>query len=759
MQLYDQSWKRLTIVQVAPDYYPVPPPAYGGIERVVYTLTEQLVRLGHNVILYAPQGSITVAKLIPYTHAAGNPHTIQETVVRTLPDHIDIIHDHTHSSIIGRLKLPVPTVCTLHAAVNNHIEHPVYLSQSSLTSAGSNTGDVIYNGIDPDEFDFTEEKSDYLLYLGVISPHKGVHHALHIAEITGQKLVLAGPVFNWDYFHSDIEPILQRNPNLSYVGEVGGEDKRRLLKEARCMLFPTCCEEAFGLVMVEAMVSGTPVLALANGAVHEVMSGFPQLVCHTVEEMIEKVKNGRFPDSATLRAYVLNRFTHEEMARQYLQLYRRLLEQSKWSASGIRQWKELQRDDLALQWCDGILRQETASVDEKLLACSEAADLYHGRGELEKEKAYIYRSFEIAAPRAEFCCRLGYLHLQQNDYAKAAYWFRLATQIEPPPVDRRSFYNESCWTWLPHVQLCICSYHLGDLEAAYHHNELARSYNPEEPHVLHNKSFLESLLYPSPPQPENRLQVELDGATGSPFRMALCLPGFIEETIRDRRAWEPELARLLSRYMESGGIFVDIGANIGYHTLYMATLGEAVHCVGFEPHPDIYRQLAENVELNGFSNISVVDVAIGDKCGEITFYKQKTTSYNRGLSGTILASDGEDDFVCSEVLMKTMDEALTSAQKQQTRVIKIDTQGFEYEVLQGAMETIRLSQPVIAFEYHTYGSHPLHEILGLLPGYEIYKLQIWTGEIRQLNEADPVGFEQDYICVPAHYSKKPTKQG
>jgi len=752
MKPFEATSGPLTIVQVAPDYYPVPPPAYGGIERVIHTLTERLIGLGHRVILYAPGGSGTSAELIAYAHGTGNPEGIRDRVSRTLPVHVDIIHDHTHSSVIGKLNLPIPTVCTLHATVHNHIEHPVYISRTSQLAAGDPAGCFIYNGVSPDEFDYAEQKSDYLLYMGVMSPHKGIHHAIHIAESTGQKLIMAGPVYSTDYFQSDIEPALKRNPLLQYVGEVGGLEKRRLLKEARCMLFPTCCEEAFGLVMVEAMMSGTPVLSLANGAVPEVMSGFPELVCQTVEEMREKAERSRFPSSAALRSYAMSRFIDEEMAQQYVQLYRRLIAGNKWSREGIGQWKELKRNDHALRQCERIIHSDAAELNDRLHSCYEESEIRHEQGDIVKAREAVYRSFEYAPPRAEFCCKLGYLYLEKKDYAKAAYWYKLATEIEPPS-DRRGFYKEACWTWLPHLQLGICLYHTGNIQEAYRHNEIAREYFPDERHILFNKSFLEPLLAKERASSSLQVEVQLTGPEDIPFRMQLALPGFLEETIAERGAWEPELAKLLCRYVKPGGIFVDIGANIGYHTLYMASRGEKVQCLAFEPHPDIYSQLTENVRLNEYGHVETYNHAISDNDGSLSFYRQSMSAYNRGLSGATLAdsSASGSDFEPIEVEARTLDHSLKDEQKKRISVIKIDTQGFEYEALCGAMDIIRQSKPVIAFEYHPYGSRPLADIIGLLEGYELYKLQIWTGELRRMEEEDPAGYEQDYICIPSHY--------
>lgn len=319
----NNSKQRLTIVQVIsnrPSTFPLPPKNQGGTEKVVYELTEELVRRGHRVLLFAAKGSRTRAKLITY------PKDIKERSIRSfveqrLPDDTDIIHDHTFTSALGRRKLRIPTVCTFHLPVKRRVQNPVYVSKRARKVIGNNRGSYVYNGINPDEYEFSAKKDDYLLFIGRILRQKGILHAIRIAEKTKKKLIIAGPIKDQALFRNEIEPRIGKNSNIRYVGAVGGKKKQNLLKHASCLLFPTIWEEPFGLVMIEAMACGTPVVALKNGSVPEVLKGFPNLICSTVEEMIRKVIRGRFPAPKELRQYVLTRFTTKKMVDGYLQIY------------------------------------------------------------------------------------------------------------------------------------------------------------------------------------------------------------------------------------------------------------------------------------------------------------------------------------------------------------------------------------------------------------------------------------------------------
>jgi glycosyltransferase involved in cell wall biosynthesis len=318
---------RLTIVQVisnVPAARPVPPTNQGGTEKIVYELTENLVKRGHKVILFAAKGSRSSSKLIHYPKGLTD-RGIANYVLHNIPRDVDIIHDHTFSSTLGRKKLNIPTVCTLHLPVKNKVKYPIYVSKRARKVMGHNRGFYVHNGINPYEYAYSENKKGYMLFIGRILREKGILHALKIAEKTKKKLIIAGPIKDSKLFKKEIAPRIKKNSNIQYVGAVGGTQKQNLLKHASCVLFPTVWEEPFGLVVIEAMACGTPVVALRNGAVPEILAGFPGLVCKSVKDMVKKVKKGKYPSSRSLRQYVNQRFTTSKMTSGYLTVYQTVL--------------------------------------------------------------------------------------------------------------------------------------------------------------------------------------------------------------------------------------------------------------------------------------------------------------------------------------------------------------------------------------------------------------------------------------------------
>lgn len=310
----------MRILQIAPNHETVPPQRDGGTERIIYDLSQELSRRGHDVILYAPYGSCISGSLIHYPFVGD--YEIGSYVSETLPSGIDVIHDHTFDSVISRIGVNIPMVHTIHLPVHNLVDFPVYVSRSAWETIGDRNGWIVHNGIVLEEYQFRSEKDDYLLFMGRLIREKGIIEAMDLAETTGQRLIIAGPTHDEELFLQVITPRLKRNSLLQYVGPVGGTIRQDLLKHARCLLFPIQWEEPFGLVLIEAMACGTPVLALAKGAVPEILEQFPQMMCGSLLEMTHKLLHNNVPYTPEeLRKYVGDRFSVSRMTNDYTWLY------------------------------------------------------------------------------------------------------------------------------------------------------------------------------------------------------------------------------------------------------------------------------------------------------------------------------------------------------------------------------------------------------------------------------------------------------
>ncbi|MEI7028195.1 glycosyltransferase [Paenibacillus sp. y28] len=155
--------------------------------------------------------------------------------------------------------------------------------------------------------------------------------------------------------------------------------------------------------------------------------------------------------------------------------------------------KDHQMNELAIVYYEKFLATKQGWIEDEISSCDKMAECYYRLGNRQKELESALRSFQYTSPRAEFCCRLGYYFLHQNELHTAVFWYQLATDRQPPE-NHWGFYNPACSTWLPHLQLCVCYDRLGNHELAYKHNELARQYRPDDPAILQNKAYLESVL-------------------------------------------------------------------------------------------------------------------------------------------------------------------------------------------------------------------------------------------------------------------------
>lgn len=340
----------MKVAQVAPPWYPIPPKGYGGIELIVSHLAEGLVDCGHEVTLFASGGSETKANLasvfdVPPTEQIGlvYPDLVHAFSAYLKAANFDIIHDHSGliGPVLGSL-VTTPVLHTLHGpATKNALRLYGMLGDRIYFNAISKYqrkcfGDLnfvatIYNSIDVDGYPFATQKDGYLLFLGRMNPEKGAHIAVEVAEKSRKKLLMVTKISEERekrYFKDKVEPLLTKNVEI--IGEVDLKTKGELYKNAGCTLFPIQWPEPFGLVMVESMATGTPVIAFRNGATPEVIShektGF---VVDSAEEMVEAVKRADTIDPEACRREAEERFSTRRMVKDYERAYRKMLELEK----------------------------------------------------------------------------------------------------------------------------------------------------------------------------------------------------------------------------------------------------------------------------------------------------------------------------------------------------------------------------------------------------------------------------------------------
>jgi glycosyltransferase involved in cell wall biosynthesis len=365
----------MKIAQVAPLCERVPPRLYGGTERVVSHLTEELVRQGHDVTLFASGDSQTSARLVRCCDVALrlNPnvrdhlpyHMMMLEAVRTQADAFDVIHFHidllhfplihdfagrTVTTLHGRLDLPdlVPFYRTFTdvplVSISHHQRHPL---PRTLNWVGN-----VYHGLPRDLLPYSPRPNGgYLAFLGRISPEKRPDRAIGIANATGLPLKIAAKVDRVDqaYWDEAIGPMVKANPNVDYIGEIDENRKSEFLGNARALLFPIDWPEPFGLVTIEAMACGTPVIAFRTGSVPEVVDdGVTGFIVTGVDEAAAAVGRLDSLDRAKVRARFERRFTAERMVQEYVDIYRSLPD-----VGGIRlpRWGDRKddREDMTLQ--------------------------------------------------------------------------------------------------------------------------------------------------------------------------------------------------------------------------------------------------------------------------------------------------------------------------------------------------------------------------------------------------------------------------
>jgi glycosyltransferase involved in cell wall biosynthesis len=336
------------IALLAPLWFPIEPDR-GGIEQVVFLLARELVERGHDVRLVASGDSTAPGRLEPVCErhivaamesgdAAEYSYYEAASIARVLElaHEVDLVHSHLSGALVPFTSLlPVPVLHTLHCPVSQDISwlaerfpeaHLTAVSQHLANSLVAGAAEaVVPNGIYMPRFHFCGEPDDYLLYLGRIEARKGVQVAIDVAQQVGIPLVLAGSKTDRDFYAQHVATADPRR--VRYVGRVTGPDKVELLRRARALLFPSLEEETFGMVIIEAMACGTPVVALRRGAVAEIVTpGVNGFHASDVEELPPLVARVREIDRARVRASVIERFSHQRMADAYVALYRRLCE-------------------------------------------------------------------------------------------------------------------------------------------------------------------------------------------------------------------------------------------------------------------------------------------------------------------------------------------------------------------------------------------------------------------------------------------------
>lgn len=339
----------MRIAQVAPLVESVPPRLYGGTERVVSNLVEELVRQGHDVTLFASGDSRTSARLVPGSSTALRlggccqdflaPHVYMLEQVLKRADEFDVVHFH-----IAQLHLPIARralpahVTTLHGRLDLPELKPLYEEFSDVPCVSISEAQraplpqphwvaTVHHGLPPHLLPFQPRRGSYLAFLGRISPEKRVDRAIAIARACEQRLRIAAKVDPADieYFEREIKPLLD-HPLIEFIGEIGDAQKAAFLGNARALLFPIDWPEPFGLVMIESMAAGTPVVAFRCGSVPEIVDeGVSGIIVESVEEAVARLPEALGLDRRAIRRRFEERFSAERMARDYVRLYQRII--------------------------------------------------------------------------------------------------------------------------------------------------------------------------------------------------------------------------------------------------------------------------------------------------------------------------------------------------------------------------------------------------------------------------------------------------
>lgn len=344
----------MKIAMVVPWEESTPPKKYGGIELVAYNIIENLTKMGHDVSVLATGDSEVSGNLIPIfdqstrqlpqstDQVAREGYTflgISRVLEKLEKLDVDIVHNHLGwRFLLFHKMIKQPVISTLHLNLDNPYEQNIYslvpnhpfisISKSQrVPLPGLNYISNVYNGIRVKRFDYQEKPKDYLVFLGSFVEHKGPHKAIEIAKKTNNKLILAGKIdpLQKRYFDKKIKPYID-DDQIKFIGEVDHAEKNKLLGGAKALLMPILWSEPFGLVMVEAMACGTPVVALNKGSVPEIIKdGVNGYICEDFECMERCVNKIDKINRQDCRTSVEERFTARIMTQNYIKAYNKVL--------------------------------------------------------------------------------------------------------------------------------------------------------------------------------------------------------------------------------------------------------------------------------------------------------------------------------------------------------------------------------------------------------------------------------------------------
>jgi glycosyltransferase involved in cell wall biosynthesis len=347
----------MRIAQVAPLYESVPPALYGGTERVVSYLTEELVRQGHDVTLFASGDSATRARLVaacPHSLRLNEvpdqlvPHLMMIDQVLGRADEYDIIHfhiDYLHFPATRRAH--VCNLTTLHGRLDLPQLPELYRQFSDMPVISISDAQreplrdarwegTVYHGLPENLYTFHARPERYLAFVGRISPEKRVDRAIEIARASGIELRIAAKVdpTETDYFETSIKPLIDQ-PGITYIGEIDDRDKDEFVGNAMALLFPVDWPEPFGLIMIEALACGTPVIAWPCGSVPEIIDdGETGFICSEIDQAVAAVQRAGEIDREHCRRVFDERYSSRRMARDYVRIYERLVQQHRSGKDG-----------------------------------------------------------------------------------------------------------------------------------------------------------------------------------------------------------------------------------------------------------------------------------------------------------------------------------------------------------------------------------------------------------------------------------------